>query len=69
MKNMNFQTAREFAKRGIKSEAAIRRESAAGRVPGFYTGNRFVIDSEAYVAKIKAECLRNAGGTAVYEAK
>ncbi len=47
MKNMNFQTAREFAKRGIKSEAAIRREIAAGRVPGFYTGNRFVIDSEA----------------------
>lgn len=61
MKNALFQSPREFARRGIKSEHAIRQDIAAGRVPGFYTGNRFVIDSEAYVAQIKAECLRNAG--------
>lgn len=69
MKNTQFESPRAFAKRGIKSEHAIRLEMAAGRVPSFYSGNRFTIDSEAYIAQIKAECLRNAGGTAVYEAK
>lgn len=60
--NSQFESPRAFAKRGIKSEHAIRREMAAGRVPGFYSGNRFTIDSEAYIAQIKAECLRNAQG-------
>ncbi len=60
MENAYFQGPREFAKRGIKSEREIRRDIAAGKVPGFYAGNRFVIDSEAYIARIKAECLRNA---------
>lgn len=59
MKNVNFQSARDFAKRGIKSEAAIRREIAAGMVPGFRTGNRFVIDAEAYIDRIRADCQRN----------
>lgn len=62
MKNDLFQTPREFARRGIKSEHAVRQDIAAGRVPGFYSGNRFVIDSDAYIARIRAECLRNAVG-------
>lgn len=59
MKNADFQSAREFAKRGIKSENAIRRDIASGRVPGFYTGNRFIIYSTAYIEQIQSECLCN----------
>ena len=62
MKNRDFQSAREFARRGVKSEAAIRREIAAGKVPGFYSGNRFVINCELYLNQIQEECLRNARG-------
>lgn len=54
-----FQSAREFAKRKIKSERAIRAEIAAGQVPGFYSGNRFVIDVEAYITQIRAKCQEN----------
>lgn len=61
MKNNLFQCARDFSKRRIKSEREIRREIAAGAVPGFWAGNRFVIDSEAYIAQIKEECLSNSG--------
>lgn len=62
MKNCAFQSAREFARRGVKSEAAIRREIAAGKVPGFYSGNRFVINAALYLELIEAECRRNAKG-------
>ena len=61
MKNVEFQSAREFAKRGIKSEAAVRREIEQGIVPGFRVGNRCKINVEQYLAMINAECLRNAG--------
>ena len=59
MKNEGFQSAREFAKRGIKSEAAVRREIEQGIVPGFRVGNRFKINVEQYLAMINAECMRN----------
>ena len=63
-KNEQFQTIREFSRRGIKSEKAIRREIANGTVPGFWSGNRFIIDAEAYITQIRAECLSNAEGRA-----
>ena len=49
MKNEMFQSARDFAKRGIKSEAAVRREIEQGIVPGFRVGNRFKINVEQYL--------------------
>lgn len=61
MIEMCFEGPREFAKRGIKSEREIRKEIGAGKVPGFWVGNRFRIDSEAYIAQIRADCLCNAG--------
>lgn len=61
MKNEFFQSPREFAKRGIKSEREVRREIAQGKVPGFWAGCRFVIDTDAYISQIRADCLRNAG--------
>lgn len=61
-KSEQFQTIREFSRRGIKSEKAIRREIANGTVPGFRSGNRFIIDTEAYITQIRAECLANAEG-------
>ncbi len=60
MKNEMFQSAREFAKRGIKSESAVRREIRLGLVPGFRSGNRFIINVELYLRAIDAECQRNA---------
>lgn len=59
--NSEFQTAPQFASRGIKSLAAIRRDIQKGIVPGFRVGNRFYINSPQYIAVIEAECLRNAG--------
>ena len=44
------------------SEREVRRDMEAGKVPGFWAGNRFVIDVEAYVEQIKQECLANAEG-------
>lgn len=61
MKNDMFQSPREFARRGIKSEREVRREIARGIVPGFWAGSRFVIDVEAYISQIRGDCLRNAG--------
>lgn len=59
MDNKDFESARAFARRGIKSEREVRRDMDIGKVPGFWAGRRFVIDSEAYIAQIKAECLSN----------
>lgn len=70
MTNAYFQGAREFAKRGIKSEREIRRDIAAGKVPGFWAGNRFRIDTEAYICNIRTECKNNSErGNAVHETK
>ena len=59
MKNERFQSVREFAKRGIKSDAQIRHEIEQGIVPGFRAGNRFIINVEQYLAMIDAECMQN----------
>lgn len=58
----SWESPRAFARRGIKSEREVRRDMEAGKVPGFWAGNRFVIDVEAYVEQIKQECLANAEG-------
>ncbi len=60
MKNENFQSIREFSRRGIKSESAIRADLKAGRVPGFYAGSRFVVNSALYLEAIENECRNNA---------
>lgn len=60
--NYKFLGPKAFARLGIKSEREVRREIAAGTVPGFYSGNRFRIDAEAYISQIRGDCLRNAGG-------
>ena len=64
MDNKDFESARAFARRGIKSEREVRRDMEIGKVPGFWAGRRFVIDSEAYIAQIRLECLANAEGRA-----
>ena len=59
--NPDFQSAAQFARRGIKSLAAICADIRNEIVPGFQTGNRFYINAPLYLAAIEAECLRNAG--------
>lgn len=59
MEKYTFESARKFAQRGIKSETEIRKAIKACKVPGFWSGNRFIIDAEAYITQIKAECLAN----------
>ena len=59
-KNQDFQSTPQFARRGIKSLAAIRADIRSGVVPGFQVGNRFYINVPLYLAAIEVECLRNA---------
>lgn len=59
MEKYTFESARKFAQRGIKSENEIRKAIKASKVPGFWVGNRFIIDVESYIAQIRAECLAN----------
>lgn len=59
--NAEYQSVKQFAGRGIKSIAAIRKDIQKGIVPGFQVGNRFYIHAPQYIAVIEAECLRNAG--------
>ena len=37
-----FQTIREIARSGLLPEYALRRLCAEGRLPGFYTGRKFL---------------------------
>ena len=67
MRNENFQSIREFSRRGIKSEAAIRADLRAGKVPGFYAGTRFVINSELYLEAIENECRGNMSASVDYD--
>lgn len=59
--NTEYQSVPQFASRGIKSLAAVRKDIQKGIVPGFQVGNRFYINAPQYIATIEAECLRNAG--------
>lgn len=50
-----FKTIRQTAATGIMTEHYLRQLVAAGRCPGVYTGNRFLINVEALAEQLDAE--------------
>lgn len=40
----DFRTFRATARTGILPEAALRRLAKQGKIPGFYSGNRFLVN-------------------------
>ena len=50
----NFKTIRETAKTGLLSEYSLRLMCAQGTLPGFYVGNRFLVNVDALVEQLSA---------------
>lgn len=50
----NFKTIRETAKTGILSEYTLRLMCAQGTLPGFYVGNRYMVNVDALVEQLNA---------------
>ena len=50
----NFKTIRETAKTGILSEYTLRLMCAQGTLPGFYVGNRYMVNINALVEQLNA---------------
>lgn len=57
-----FQTIRQTAKLGILSEYNLRLRLAQGRLPGVYSGNRFMINLPLLEKQLDAESAAQAGG-------
>ena len=47
-----FMTIRAVARTGLLTETALRRLNAKGQLPGFRSGNRFLVNCEALQAMI-----------------
>ena len=56
-----FQTIRKTAKLGILSEYNLRLRLAQGKLPGVYSGNRFLVNIPMLIEKLNDESER--GGT------
>lgn len=52
---MKFETIREFAARGILTEHCLRLMVRAGEVPGIQSGNRFLINTRAFLEQLGQE--------------
>ena len=50
-----FETIRQTAKLGILSEHNLRLRLAQGRLPGVYSGNRFMVNVPMLMQKLDAE--------------
>lgn len=50
-----FQTIRQTAKLGILSEYNLRLRLAQGKLPGVYTGNRFLVNVPMLIERLDAE--------------
>lgn len=53
-----FQTIRETAKLGILSEYNLRLRLAQGKLPGVYSGNRFLVNIPMLIEKLNDESER-----------
>ena len=50
----NFKSIRATAREGILSEYSLRLMCAQGTLPGFYVGNRFLVNVDALVEQLSA---------------
>ena len=53
-----FQTIRQTAKLGILSEYNLRLRLAQGKLPGVYSGNRFLVNIPMLIEKLDDETER-----------
>ena len=53
-----FQTIRQTAKLGILSEYNLRLRLAQGKLPGVYSGNRFLVNIPMLIEKLNDESER-----------
>lgn len=54
-----FQTIRKTAASGILSEYRLRQMLKEGKLPGFFVGNRFLVDQSELVEMLHVESVRN----------
>ena len=52
-----YRTIRQTAATGILSEHVLRLRQKAGRLPGFYSGNRFLVDVDALADLLRTESM------------
>jgi len=52
-----YRTIRQTAATGILSEHVLRLRQKQGRLPGFYSGNRFLVDVDALAELLRAEAM------------
>lgn len=64
---LEFLTSRQAAKRGPLPEFRIRAMIKEGRVPGFYAGNRFLINYPLFLESLQAECLSHVSRSSASE--
>lgn len=57
-----FLTVREVAASGVLSEHHLRLMIKEGKVPGIYTGNRFMVNVPLFLAQLDALSRGEAGG-------
>lgn len=56
-----FQTIRQTAKLGILSEYNLRLRLAQGKLPGVYSGNRFLVNIPMLIEKLNDESEESYG--------
>lgn len=59
---LEFMTIRETAATGILSEHHLRLMQKQNRLPGIYTGNRFLVNYKMLVDRLNAESAENVEG-------
>lgn len=59
---LEFMTIRETAATGILSEHHLRLMQKQNRLPGIYTGNRFLVNYKMLVERLNAESAENVEG-------
>lgn len=57
-----FLTIRETAKKGILSEKYLRTMEKQGRLPGIYSGNRFLVNYPLLLEQLDRESLTKTKG-------
>lgn len=58
----NFMTIRQVARTGLVSEHYLRLRQKQGRLPGFFSGTRFIVDYSALVDLLHQESLECPSG-------
>lgn len=57
--NADFPTIRQTAKRGPLSEYQLRLMAKQGKLPGIYSGNRFLVNYKLFLEQLDVESYKN----------